>query len=127
MSILAQCPICRRKQAVGNKICAGCGHDLDRAKKSKKVRYWVSYRLPGGKQRREPVGYSISKARDADGKRRGQKRENRIFEILPESKMTFDEMIDWYLDLPSITGLSSARRVKSALNNIRTAIGNIDP
>ena len=88
MSILAQCPFCRRKQAVAKKICLGCGHDLDRAKRSKKVRYWVSYRLPGGRQRREYVGTSIEAARDADSKRRVQRRENRFMEILIDSKIT---------------------------------------
>ena len=106
MSILAECPICKRKQSVKNKICRECEEDLDRGKRSKRVRYWISYRLPGGKQRREPVGYSISKARDAERKRRGQKRENRIFEILPESKMTFSDLTEWYL----ITGERKSSR-----------------
>jgi integrase len=99
---------------------------MDKSKRSKKAGYWLSYRMPNGKQRREFVGYSITEARDAEGKRRAQKRERRIFDMLPESKITFTEMIDWYLHLPSVTDLSSARRVKSALNNIRTAFGNIE-
>jgi integrase len=98
MSILAECPICRRKQSIRNKLCQ-CGIDLDRAKRSKKVRYWIDYRLPGGKQRREPVGYSIEEARDADGKRRGQKRENRIFDILPIADMTFNQLAKWFLEI----------------------------
>jgi len=52
MAILAECPICRKKQSVRNRKCS-CGTDLTAAKRAKKVRYWVSYRLPGGKQRRE--------------------------------------------------------------------------
>jgi integrase len=99
---------------------------MDKSKRSKKVGYWLSFRMPNGKQRREFIGFSITEARDADGKRRSQKRERRIFDMLPESKITFTEMSDWYLGLPSVTDLSSARRVKSALNNIRTAFGNIE-
>jgi integrase len=98
---------------------------MDKSKRSKKAGYWLSYRMPNGKQRREFVGYSITEARDAEGKRRAQKRERRIFDMLPESKITFTEMIDWYLHLPSVTDLSSARRVRSALNNIRAAFGSI--
>ena len=75
MAILAECPLCHRKQSVKNKLCK-CGADLVKAKRSKKVRYWINFRMPDGKQRREAVGYSIEKARDADGKRRSQKREN---------------------------------------------------
>ena len=52
---------------------------MDKSKRSKKVRYWVSYRIPNGKQRREFVGYSITEARAADGKRRAQKHEHRIY------------------------------------------------
>jgi integrase len=65
------------------------------------VNYWITYRLPGGKQKREVIGTSIEEARDADGKRRVQKREHRIFEILPEANMTFEELGNWYLNLES--------------------------
>ena len=87
MAILGECPICHKKQSIKNRICS-CGHDLVKAKRSKKVKYHIAYRVPGGKQRREVVGYSIEEARDADGQRRVQKRENRIFDMLPESNMT---------------------------------------
>jgi len=32
------------------------------------------------------VGYSIDEARDAEGKRRTQKREGRFFEVQPDAK-----------------------------------------
>ena len=75
MAILAECPVCHRKQSSKNKLCA-CGMNMDRAKKSRKVRYWISYRLPNSKQKRESVdafkdlnGYSIEDARRAESKR----------------------------------------------------------
>lgn len=123
MAILAECPLCRRKQSVRNKSCM-CGNDLDRAKRNKKVKFWISYRLPGGKQRREFVGYSVEEARDAEGKRRSQKRENRIFDMLPESKMTFDELAKWYLKQTSVKSLSSFDRVKGALKNFNDVFGD---
>ena len=98
MAVLAECPICHKKQGAKNKLCA-CGEDLDKAKRSKRVRYWIKYRLPGGKQRKEAVGYSVEEARDADGKRRVQKREKRIFDIKPEAKMTFKQLGEWYKEL----------------------------
>ncbi len=101
MAILAECPICRKRQSAKNKICA-CGENLDRAKRSRRVKYWISYRLPNGKQRREMIGFSIEEARAAEGKRKAQKKENRIFDMLPESKMTFRELSEWFLDLPSV-------------------------
>ena len=92
MSILAQCPGCRRRQSNKNKKCVKCDQDMDKAKRSNRVRYWIINRLPGGKQLKEPIGYSIEEARDSEGKRRVQKRENRIFDMLPESKMTFFDL-----------------------------------
>lgn len=123
MSILAECPECHKKQSTKNRACA-CGADLLKAKASKRLRYWISYRMPDGKQRRESVGFSIEEAKDADGKRRSQKRENRIFDIVPESKITFEELAEWYLNLKSVKSLSSYDRIKLALRNFNTTLGN---
>ena len=124
MAILAECPICRNKQSVKNKKCK-CGEDLDKAKRSQRVRYWIDFRIPGGKSRREPAGYSIEDARAADGKRKGQRKENRIFDMLPESKMTFSELSEWYLDLKLVKKLASYIRVTQALNNFNAVFGNV--
>ncbi len=123
MSILAECPLCRKKQSNKNKICT-CGQDLDKAKRSQRVRYWISFRFPGGKQRREPVGFSLEEARDAEGKRRSQKRENRIFDMLPESKISFNELTKWYLGLTSVIKLASYDRVELALKNFTEVFGD---
>ncbi len=94
MAILAECPWCHKKQSIKNRVCT-CGNNLVAAKRAKKVRYWVNYRLPGGKQRREPAGFSIEEARAAEGKRRAQKIENPgILEKVPADRMTFSELID---------------------------------
>ena len=86
MAILAECPICRSKQKLTNKNCK-CGEDLAKAKRSKRVKYHISYRLPNGKQRREVVGYSIEDARAAEGKRKAQKKENpKVLEISADNK-----------------------------------------
>jgi integrase len=124
MAVLAECPICHRKQSARNKNCA-CGKDLDKAKRSKLVRYWIQYRLPGGKQRKEFVGDSIEEARDADGKRRVQKRENRIFDIKPEAKMTFRELADWYLGLEKVKVKKGCWRIRIALENFNSELGDI--
>jgi integrase len=114
MAVLAECPMCHNKQATKNKVCS-CGEDLDKAKRSKKVRYWIMYRVPGGKQRKEYVGYSVQEARDADGKRKGQKREGRIWDMLPGADMTFQELSGWYFDQRSVKKLSSYRNIRSHL------------
>ena len=101
MAVLAECPVCHKKQNASNRLCV-CGEDFVKAKRSKRVRYWINYRLPGGKQKRESVGFSIEEAQDADGKRRSQKRENRIFDIKPDAKMSFNELTKWYLKHESV-------------------------
>ena len=65
---------------------------MDQAKKEKKVKYWISYRLPNDRQRRESVdaiedlnGYSIEDARDAFSKKR-------VSENVLEVKKSLDEL-----------------------------------
>ena len=123
MAILAECPMCHNKQATKNRLCS-CGEDLVKAKRSKKIKYWIQYRLPGGKQRKEFVSYSIEEARDADGKRRSQKRENRIFDMLPEAKMSFFELAEWYLNLKSVKKLASYNRVRGCIANFNKVFGH---
>jgi len=125
MAILAECPTCHRKQAVKNRICA-CGEDLIKAKKRKdRVRYWISYRLPNGKQRREFAGCKVEEANAAHGKRGAQRYENpSILEKMPAEKMTFSELESWYLALPSVANLSSYQRVKQAMANFTNEYGN---
>ncbi|MBU2551128.1 MAG: site-specific integrase [Proteobacteria bacterium] len=123
MAVFQECPACHKKQANRNRRCS-CGEDLLKAKKSKRVRYWVSYRLPSGKQRKEAVGFSIEEARDAEGKRRSQKREGRIFDMLPQKNMTFSELAVWYLDLPTVKALRTYIRIGQHIKNLNRAFGD---
>jgi len=124
MSLLAECFECKRKQSLRNKKCIECGSDIDKQKRSKKVRYWVNYRLPGGKQRREPVGYSIEEAKAAEGKVRGLKFEKRILDVKKDNCMTFKELSEWYLKLDSVKCLASYWLVKITLNKFNSVFGN---
>lgn len=122
MAILAECPICHKKQCNKNKVCP-CGEDLTKAKRSQRVKYWITYRLPGGKQRRELVGSSVEAARAAEGKRKGQKKENRIFDMLPQARMTFRELSDWYLNLKHVKKLASYVRMNLGIENFNKVFG----
>lgn len=122
MGILAQCPVCKSRQSIKKKAC-NCGEDLDKAKGSKRVVYWISYRLPSGKQKQEPVGSSIDEARAADGKKKSQKKEGRLFDIKPDSRMTFNELADWYLQLEKVKGLASYKTVKIYLGKFNSEYG----
>jgi integrase len=130
MGILAECSDCRRKQSVKNKKCK-CGENLVKLKKAKKVRYWIDYPLPNGKVRRESVGsfedlnpYSITDARTALAKRTVQKREKRILEMLPGTDLIFDELTEWYLDLPDVKKLRSYDNIVSVLKAFNGEFGN---
>lgn len=125
--VLAECPICHKKQSVKNNDCE-CGEWLVKKQNKKQVRnpktrFWIKFRLPDGKQRKEYVSMSITEAQDADGKRRVQKRENRIFDMLPESKMTFSELADWYTKLPDVQKIASFDRLQQALANFNVVFG----
>jgi integrase len=123
MAILAECPICGRRQKLSNKVCV-CGENLDKAKRSGKIEYWTVYRA-GGKQKWELVGDSIEKARDAEGKRRSQKREGRIFDIKRECKMTFEELAKWYLNLERVKVLSSYWHIQTKLDRFNAEFGKM--
>lgn len=131
MSILQECPLCKRRQRLSNKVCK-CGERLDRAKRSARLRYWITYRLPNGMQRKEYVGTSIDDARAADGKRKGQKREGRVFDMLPDSKATFAELEKWYFKdcLPGLPENKRPRpatldRMRSAFKSFNGVFGNV--
>ena len=132
MAILAECPMCHRRQSIRSKRCMskngkGCGADLEKAKRSGKVKYWIAYRLPGGKQRFEKLtgerATSIEYARDAEAKRKVQKRENCIFDIKPEAKMTFKELSEWYLGLEMVKGKAYFRTVQYNLASFNKVFG----
>ncbi len=88
--------------------------------------------MPDGSQRRQAVGslegldpYSIEDARDADSKRKVQKRENQIFDIKPESKMTFQELANWYLNLEKIKSLAYYPTLRFCLDRFNEKFGSM--
>jgi len=132
MAIIAECPVCHRKQSLKKKVCA-CGADLDKEKENRKVRYHIVYRT-NGKQKWRSVGSfkeldacSLEDARDAEARLRVAKRENKIeiFDPKPESKMTFGELSKWYLGLEKVKALSSYWRKQIALKKFNAVFGDM--
>jgi integrase len=103
------------------KLC-NCGQDLDEAKRKRKAKYWIHYQV-NNKQYREAAGYSIQKARDSEGKRRSQRREGYIFEKLSETKMTFQQLTDWYLELETVKSLAYFKILKYNLSKFNSKFG----
>jgi len=130
MAILQECPICQNKMSIKKRKCR-CGQDLVKAKKSKRVRYWLQYRLPGGKQRKEYVGslgldgFSIEDARTAASKRKTQKKENRLLDVKKDSKMTFTELSEWYLEQELVKNLKSYDIVQINLAEFNKEFGRL--
>jgi integrase len=69
--------------------------------------------------------YSIMDAKAALAKRQVQRRERRLFDMLPESEMTFDELAKWFLNLKSVRKLAAFERYEQALNNFTRVFGKI--
>ena len=124
MAILAECPICRKIQSKKNRKCV-CGEDLITAKRSQRVKYHIHYRKPDGKQRKiyvgnieEMNGYSIEDAKKTESKYKVLKTENKLFDIKPDSKMRFNELTEWYLNLESVKVLASYNTIKYSLDKL---------
>jgi integrase len=128
MAIKAECPLCHKKQAVANKVCT-CGQDMDKAKRSKKVKYHITYRV-NGKQKQEFVGRSIEDARNADAGRRTQKRENKLEDMLAiqaDARMTFNELTAWYIPIEKTRCETKGyrfRRKQNCLDNFNAVFGD---
>ncbi len=100
MAIYQQCPICRGKQKNSLKRCRFCSEDLVKAKKSDRVKYWISYYL-NRKKIWKCIGPSLIEAQDADSKVRVEKRQNPFFQAT-DNLVTFAGLTEWYTGLISI-------------------------
>jgi len=129
VTIYQECPRCKIKQSNVNKKCT-CGEDLDRAKRSSRVQYWLYYRDAARKQIKECVSaveglnpYSIEDAKIAHSRRVLQKKEGQI--IKESSHLTFNKLTKWYLKLETVKGLASYDIVKINLGKFNQAFGTM--
>ena len=123
MAILAQCPICKTRQPVANKRCR-CGENLDKAKKSGRVRYWITYYLPGNKMKWELSGESLDDARSLEADQRLLKKSGKLPELMRGSRLTFKGLSEWYTGLESVKALASADIIKLKLDKFNAEFGS---
>lgn len=123
MSIFLKCPICGKQNSTRNKKC-DCGQSLDAAKKNGTAVYYIEYRLPNKKKRREKVGSSYMDAVAADGKRKGQKAEGKILNIAPGIKTNFNKLSEWFIETPRFQKLKSKHVLTFNLNSFLAEFGN---
>jgi integrase len=133
MAVLAECPICHKKQTIKNNDCE-CGQWLIKRQNGKQVRnpktkYWIQYRLEDGKQKKKYIGLSIDEAKDADGKHGTLKREGRlkgsVFDVKPESRMSFKELTKWFLGLERVKSLAYFGTLSIYLNKFNSEYGDM--
>jgi len=123
MTVLAECPVCHRKQSSRNKVCK-CGENLDTAKRSKRVRYWINYRVDG-KQRREYVSKSKTDADTRDRERRKMVDEGSSAEDIDAQRhWTFQNLTDWFLENKKSDEFRSYDRAEGALNKFNEVFGS---
>jgi hypothetical protein len=93
------------------------------------VNYWVAYRVLGGKQKFGKMtggnANSIEYAKDVESKRKVQKRENRIFDVKLESKMTLKELTDWYLKHENVKDKKYYWVIQIRLNQFNSVFGSM--
>lgn len=116
--ILQACPACRRPQALKNPKCRYCGQDF---RKLKRKIYYVDYKDPQGKQRREKVGYSLTKAQDrvaalsTDLKRGLHYRDD----------ILFGDLARMYMASEQTRALRSLTRIRQALDHLLPVFGAV--
>ena len=126
MAIQIECPVCGRKQAESNKRCRQCNENMVTARRSGRLSYYVQYRTPSGKQTREFAGYTVSDARDLEGKRRAEKREKpEVFDAHPWDKKTFSDLTEWFLGLRSVASKKYAHILRYNLNSFNAVLGHM--
>lgn len=81
MAILAECPICHKKQSRKNHLCS-CGENLINAKRSKRIRYWIAYRV-NGKQKRKYASQFIEEAKIKEVRYKKIKTESKMMKEIP--------------------------------------------
>jgi len=87
--------------------------------------------MPDGKQCKIYVGKikglngkSIDDAKKAENKYKVLKTENRLLDIKADTKMTFNELTEWYLNLESVKDLASYATIKISLKKFNSVFGD---
>ncbi|MBT7695840.1 MAG: tyrosine-type recombinase/integrase [Desulfobacterales bacterium] len=68
-------------------------------------------------------GKSIDDARIADGKIKSLKRENKLLDVKEDSKLTFEQLTEWYLNQKKVQRLVSYKTIKVYLNKFNIQFG----
>ena len=111
--------LCRKRLKLGTKICSKCGFNL---KRGGNHAYWIDW-LEKGERKRERIGHSklAAELRLAEIKRAIT--EDRYIDRDLGSRMTLEELINWYLKLPEVLAKKSFKRDVQLLTSVQRLIG----
>lgn len=118
MALLIECPKCRKRLCVSRKKCQ-CGFAL--GKYSGKT-YWVSVYVDG-KKRRERIGPNKEAAEQREREILKLRTEERFIDKDPASRITLQELSDWYLKLPEVKAKHSFIRDEVSIDNLHRLLG----
>lgn len=121
--IFLKCPICKAQNRAKSKKCK-CGLNIDALKKTCSAVYYIEYRLPDGKKKREKVGNSYNEAVAAEGLRKVQKAENKILDINKDANVTFNALSEWFFFTPHFQKLKYKNVLKINIETFCKTFGN---
>lgn len=121
MSILVECPACKRRNSLKNDLCAGCGFGI---KKAKSKVYWVNYRDAQKRNRYERIGASKLAAENRLQEVKKSLTEGRYIDKNKNLSVSLDSVVKWYLQLTEVQAKKSYRRDQELLGNILRVLGS---
>jgi integrase len=103
MAIILECPVCRRKSAWNTKKCSYCGVNLKKAKDNNECKIHFVHR-ENGKQ----IWQKVESLDDAEKLQKEYDRQRKDKEpvSLPNGRLTFQDLADWFLENESVKALS---------------------
>ena len=111
--------LCRKRHKLGTKICSKCGFNL---KRGGDHIYWIDWEEKG-KRKRERIGHSKAAAELRLAEIRRAITEERYIDRDLGSRMTLEELINWYLKLPEVQSKKSFKRDVQLLTSVQRLIG----
>jgi len=105
MALLTECPKCKRRNNL-KKIKCKCSFNI---KKAANKNYWIEYYY-NGKRKRERIGPSKTAASQRLREVLKNRTEERFIDRNKNIRVTYDELAEWYLNLPQIKAKRSYDR-----------------
>jgi integrase len=113
------CPECKEPKSLKGKSCI-CGLNLAKAKG--KV-YWIEW-YQDGHRRRERIGPSKEAAEQRLREVLTARTEGRHIKKRPDTKTSFKELTDWYLNLPEVKAKDSYQRDQYSVEKLLPHFGD---